>query len=85
MADVREQHPKRIENRDQKFISVGDKDLKKLQRKAWDAGWWPAAKKSGILWQAPDKIGQAMVHATANGPRAFNNIRGIFREAGLDV
>ena len=77
-------HPKRIDNPDQGFIHAGDKQLKKLQKAAWSAGWWPAPKKSGILWLAPDGVGQVMVHRTASDHRAYDNVRGLFRDAGLD-
>jgi hypothetical protein len=47
---------------ERRFInSVGNKDLKKLQKKAWNAGWWPERKKSGILWLAPQD-GHVMLH-----------------------
>lgn len=60
------QHPKRIASPGQGFVYVGDKQLKKLQKTAWDAGWWPAEKKSGIMWLAPDGTGQVMLHATTS-------------------
>lgn len=78
-------HPKRIAEPDQGFIYVGDKELKKLQKIAWEAGWWPAPKKKGILWQAPDRVGQVMLHATSSDHRAYNNALAAFRDAGLDA
>jgi hypothetical protein len=78
-------HPKRIENPDQDFIYVGNKDLKKVQKKAWDAGWWPAQKKSGILWRHPDETGQVMLHGTASDRHALENAISLFRKAGLDI
>jgi len=38
-------HPQRIAHPNQAFFAVGDKDLKKLQKAAWRAGWWPDKKK----------------------------------------
>lgn len=78
-------HPKRAEDPDQPFIYVGDKDLKKVQRAAWDAWWWPVRKKSGIMWFAPDEDGHVMVHGSSRGGRAFENAVAQFRRAGLDI
>lgn len=78
-------HPRRIAEPNQGFIYVGDKNLKKLQKCAWEAGWWPAQKKSGILWLAPDGVGQVMLHGTASDHRTHANARALFRDAGLDV
>jgi hypothetical protein len=81
-----ELHPKRKANPDQKFIYAGNKDLKKLQKVAWEAGWWPEEKKGGkILWLAPNQIGQVLVHTTSSDHHAYDNCLGLFRNAGLDV
>lgn len=79
------QHPKRIASPGQGFVYVGDKQLKKLQKTAWDAGWWPAEKKSGIMWLAPDGTGQVMLHATTSDHHAYANALSEFRKAGLDA
>jgi hypothetical protein len=60
-------HPKRAANPAQPPIYVGDQKLKKLQRTAWEAGWWPEPKKNGIMWLAPDGSGQAMLHGSSSG------------------
>ncbi|HEX8083398.1 MAG TPA: hypothetical protein VF529_03850 [Solirubrobacteraceae bacterium] len=78
-------HPKRKANRDQTFIHVGDKRLKKVQKVAWEAGWWPERKKKGIMWLAPDGVGQVMLHATDSDHHAFDNAVSEFRNAGLSV
>jgi len=78
-------HPKRRTNPQQAFIWAGDKELKKLQKAAWNAGWWPQAKKSGILWLADDQRGQVMVHGTSSDHHAYDNVLALFRAAGLDV
>ena len=78
-------HPKRVTHPEQPFIYVGDKDLKKIQRAAWDAGWWPERKKSGIMWRAPNDAGHVMLHGTSRGGRAFENALAQFRRAGLDI
>jgi hypothetical protein len=79
-------HPKRRAHPQQKFVSAGHKDLKAMQRAAWDAGWWPRLARSGaILWLAPDGKGQVMVHGSASDHRAGDNLRAQFRKAGLDV
>ena len=78
-------HPKRRANDAQQFISVGDKALKKLQKAAWDAGWWPEMKKSGIMWLAPDGAGQVMLHGSSSDHHAYANALGEFRKAGLEV
>jgi hypothetical protein len=83
--DDNELHPKRAANPDQAFTHVRDKHLKKVQKRAWDAGWWPAQKKSGILWQAPDGVGQVMLHGTASDHHAFENAVAEFRKAGLNI
>ena len=78
-------HPKRIANPDQQFFHVGDKQMKKLQQKAWDAGWWPQKTKKGILWLAPDGVGQVLLHGSSSDHHAYANSLGAFRRAGLDV
>lgn len=78
-------HPKRLKNRDQAFVSVGDKDLKKVQKKAWDAGWWPAVKRNGIMWFAPDEIGQVMLHGSSSDRHALSNAVRDFQKAGLNI
>lgn len=81
-----ELHPKRIANPRKQFVCAGDKDLKKVQKVAWKAGWWPEEKKGGkILWMAPDGVGQVMVHETSSDHHAYANCLGEFRRAGLDV
>lgn len=77
-------HPKREAHPDQQFIYAGDKRLKKLQKSAWDAGWWPEKKKNGIMWFAPAS-GHVMVHGSNSDHHAFENLRSEFRKAGLDV
>lgn len=76
-------HPRRLANSDKKFDAVGGKDERAIQRKAWDAGWWPERKRSGILWMSPDERAQVMVHGTASDHRAIRNLTGEFRKAGL--
>jgi hypothetical protein len=83
--DVPKKHPRRIANPKQQFVYVGDKQLKKLQKVAWDAGRWPEQKKGGIMWLAPDGSGHVMLHGTASDHRAFDNAVGEFRRAGLSV
>jgi len=78
-------HAKRKANRDQPFIAVGDKDLKKVQKMAWKAGWWPERKKSGIMWLAPDGASHVMLHDTASDHHALRNAVADFRRAGLNV
>jgi len=77
--------PQRVENERQSFVFVGDKELKRLQQAAWKAGWWPEQKKSGILWLAPDGVGQVLLHGSASDHHAYKNARGLFRKAGLAV
>lgn len=83
--EAERKHPKRLANPEQPFIHVGDKDLKKLQRLAWEAGWWPARRKKGILWQAPDEVGQVLLHGSASDHHAYRNALQEFRKAGLDA
>jgi hypothetical protein len=78
-------HPKRLRDPDMRFDAVGDKALKKVQKKAWEAGWYPKRRKNGILWQAPDEVGQVMLHGTASDNHAYANAVSEFRKAGLDV
>ena len=78
-------HPKRVGNPTQQFVYVGDKHLKKLQKVAWDAGWWPEQKKKGIMWLAPAGGGHVMLHGSASDHRAYDNALGEFRKAGLEV
>ncbi len=78
-------HPKRRANPEQGFLYVGDKRLKKLQKLAWDANWWPERKKNGIMWLAPDQSGQVMLHGSASDHHAYDNALAEFRKAGLEV
>lgn len=79
------QHPKRLANPKATFVHAGDKRLKKIQKAAWDAGWWPAEKKSGIMWQSPDGRHQVMLHRTDSDHRAYDNAVAQFRAAGLKL
>jgi hypothetical protein len=83
--DERTLHPKREQYTDQDFIYVGKKDFKRVQKAAWDAGWWPAQKRSGLMWQSPDQRFQVMVHGTSSDHHAFNNMVAEFRKAGLKI
>lgn len=83
--DEVQQHPRRISNADQKFIWVGDKKLKAVQKVAWDAGWWPKETKSGIMWLAPDEAGQVAIHGSNSDHRAIKNLTAEFRKAGLKI
>lgn len=78
-------HPKRQAHPEQQFDSVGDKRLRRLQKVAWDAGWWPERKRNGIMWLAPDGSGQVMLHGSASDHRAHDNAVAEFRKAGLEV
>lgn len=83
--DDEPKHPLRVKNPRQEFIYVGDKDFRKLQKKAWDAWWWPKEKKSGILWLAPDGKGRVMLHGTSSDHHSYDNALAQFRAAGLDA
>lgn len=78
-------HPKRKANPGAQFSFVGDKKLKKLQKAAWDANWWPEPKKNGIMWLAPDCAGQVMLHRSSSDHHALENALAEFRKAGLQV
>lgn len=80
-----QRHPLRNDNPNHQFDYVGDKDLKKLQKKAWDAGWWPKRKKSGIMWLAPDGVGHVTLHNTSSDNHAYDNACSQFKAAGLKV
>ena len=69
----------------EKFIWVGNKDLKAVQKKAYDAGWRPKRKKKGLMWLAPTGPGQVMLHGTDSDHHAFANAVSEFRRAGLDI
>lgn len=85
VEDEEPKHRKRVDNPDAQFIYVGDKQLKKLQKRAWDTGWWPEKKKSGIMWFAPEGGGHVMAHGSASDHRAYANLLSEFRKAGLDI
>lgn len=78
-------HPKRLKDPNKAFAYVGDKRLKKLQKQAWEAGWWPDEKRDGIMWQSPDRRFQVMIHRTDSDRRAFDNAAALFRRFGLEV
>jgi hypothetical protein len=77
-------HPKRRVEPPPEFDYVGDKQLKKLQKCAWEAGWYPERKKKGIMWFAPDGVGHVMLHGSNSDHHAYKNLRSEFRSAGLD-
>jgi hypothetical protein len=81
----RQKHPKRVANPRASFVPVGNKDLRKLQKEAWNAGWWPEKKKSGIMWQAPDRKSHVMLHGSDSDHHAYANAQRHFRDAGLDI
>jgi hypothetical protein len=83
-GEAPDMHPKRLATQ-QDFIYVGDKDRKKLQKIAWDAGWFPKKTKKGIMWQAPDEVGQVLLHGSDSDHHAYDNALSQFRDAGLDV
>jgi len=85
MADDEQLHPKRRANPTMKFDSVGGKELKRVQKVAWAAGWWPKRTKKGIMWFAPDGVGQVLLHGTSSDHHATANAVAAFRKAGLDV
>ena len=80
-----EWHQKRRDDPNPQFIYVGGKDLKKLQKVAWDAGWWPKRTKSGIMWFAPNGEDHVTLHGSSSDHHAHANALGEFRKAGLDV
>lgn len=80
-----ELHPERGGPRDKGFIYVGKKDLKKVQKAAWDAGWFPVRKKNGIMWQHPTNGKHVTLHGTSSDHHAYANAVARFRDAGLEI
>jgi hypothetical protein len=78
-------HPKRIGDPPPTFDYVGDKALKKLQRKVWDEGWFPERTKKGIRWLSPNLVNHVQLHGTASDHRAYDNAKALFRQFGVDV
>ena len=67
------------------FIWVGKKDLKKVQERAWDAGWRPVKKKNGVMWFGPEGTEHVMLHESSSDHHALDNAVSDFRKAGLDI
>jgi IS4 transposase len=78
-------HPQRLANPDARSFAVGDKRYRQLQRRAWDAGWWPVRTKKGVAWLAPDGVAQVVLHNTPSDRRAYDNVEARFRAAGLQT
>lgn len=80
-------HPKRIANPDATCPRAKDKDIRPLVQAAWDAGWWCELKRSNYIqcWP-PDGRKPVTVPSTPHKKgRRFDNLRGEFRRAGLNV
>jgi hypothetical protein len=62
-----------------------EKDLDKLVKKAWDAGWCCIERKSNyILCYPPDgDQGPVVVKCTPSGSRYLKKVRAAFARAGL--
>ena len=81
------QHPKRKANQDARCPKHPDKDIRKLVRDAWDAGWWVERASNNYLKCYPP--GDAKMVSVPSTPhtkgRRLDNLRGEFRKSGLDV
>jgi hypothetical protein len=64
-----------------------EKDLDKLVKKAWDAGWVCVERKSNyILCYPPDKTqGPVVVKCTPSESRYLKNLRKAFERGGLKL
>lgn len=63
-----------------------EKDLDKLVKQAWDAGWRCERRKSNyISCYPPDGGAPVVVKCTPSGSHYLRNIRQMFRRAGLDI
>jgi hypothetical protein len=64
-----------------------EKDLDKLVKKAWDAGWTCVERKSNyILCYPPDRNqGPVVVKCTPSEGRYLKNVRAAFGRAGLEL
>lgn len=64
-----------------------EKDLDKLVKKAWDAGWVCVERRSNyILCYPPDETqGPVVVKCTPSDRRYLKNLRAAFARKGLDA
>lgn len=75
---------KQVSTEETSFTFVGGRDFKPVQQAAWDAGWRPVKKKSGLMWRSPDGVAQVLIHGTSSDHRALKNTITEFRRGGLD-
>jgi hypothetical protein len=79
-------HPKRLEKPDAKCPSLPNKDMKKLVRACWDAGWWceRAGNKHIKCWPPNDK-GMVPIPSTPSGSRTYQNKVSALKRHGLII
>lgn len=63
-----------------------DKDLDKLVKRAWDAGWTCVGRRSNyILCYPPGDGAPVVVKCTPSEGRYLKNLRRAFERAGLEL
>jgi hypothetical protein len=63
-----------------------EKDLDKLVKKAWEAGWRCERRSSNYIFCYPPGDGApVVVKSTPSGSRYLENLRLRFKRAGLDL
>lgn len=63
-----------------------DKDLDKLVKKAWNAGWHCVRKKSNYIYcYPPSGEASVVVKSTPSGSRYLKNLEKMFERAGLEL
>jgi hypothetical protein len=64
-------------------VTIPDKDLRQLIKKAKRAGWTVEPKKSGWMLLSPDGSRCVMTHGSCSDWRALKNVKSELRQAGL--
>jgi len=62
-----------------------EKDLDKMVKQAWDAGWRCVRKRNYIYCYPPSGDGFVVVKSTPSGSRYRKNLEKQFERAGLEL
>jgi hypothetical protein len=80
-------HSKRLENPKAKRPKVKDRQLDKMVKTAWSAGWWAVKRPTGhvMCYHPTDLKEKVLVNNTAGDRHVVPNVRSSFRKAGLKL
>jgi hypothetical protein len=78
-------HPKRLEKPHAKRPKAPDKDLDKLVKQAWEAGWWCWRGSKYIYCDSTDRTTRVKIAMTPSDWRTLANTKRDFRSGGLSL